>query len=467
MREDRRRGIFVEGLSEWVVDSPYDIYEFMRRGESCRATAATKLNDVSSRSHAIFSIVIEQSVVTHNELRVKIGRLNLVDLAGSERLSITGATGKRLMECKRINQSLSVLGNVIAALVERRGYVPYRDSKLTRLLKDSLGGNCRTVMMVMISPSCAALQETLSSLKFGSRAKSVRNALLVNENVEQSWKAEGSGEELMQELKHGSVSEKAFEQLSRELHYEREERKKKLETKLLYDYQKVGSELAQREMEECYERKLQELETERSLIEREKAEIKNYKQLLLKQRDTMVALTNKLQQRDEEIIKLSIELRECKKLKGEISIFAENKVDRNIDRVKLLEEFIASHGLPIPSTMDECQFDCESKKLIANEETKEPADNTEIEDSQRAIQEQEIKGLKMPLNDGTQMALNSTSNFQLKDSKATASVNSKRRYKYRGENIEVVQPKVNEYIKDVCDLHSIPYDMIEYVFNKE
>ena len=133
----------------------------MTRGQSVRVQASTKMNDVSSRSHAVFIIIVEQ--MCNNQVKeaksqtkqVKVGKLNLVDLAGSERINVTGAQGKRLEECKKINMSLAALGNVIAALTDPklRNHIPYRDSKLTRLLEDSLGGNCKTTMMAMISPS--------------------------------------------------------------------------------------------------------------------------------------------------------------------------------------------------------------------------------------------------------------------------------------------------------------------------
>ena len=111
IREDKRRGVFVEGLSEWAVRSPYEIYSLMQKGTNSRVTASTRLNDLSSRSHAVFIIIVEQ-MTTENDSptedsskRIKVGKLNLVDLAGSERLSITGATGKRLEECKKIGRA--------------------------------------------------------------------------------------------------------------------------------------------------------------------------------------------------------------------------------------------------------------------------------------------------------------------------------------------------------------------------
>jgi Kinesin motor domain len=117
---------------------------------------------------------------------LQVGKLNLVDLAGSERVHVTGATGRRLEESKNINQSLSALGNVITALTDRkpRQHIPYRNSKLTRILEDSLGGNCKTTMMCMISPSIDAFSESVSTLKFANRAKNIRNRAEVNEDLD-------------------------------------------------------------------------------------------------------------------------------------------------------------------------------------------------------------------------------------------------------------------------------------------
>lgn len=165
----------------------------MQRGALSRATATTRMNDLSSRSHAVFIIIVEQMTSIQGgadpepSRYIKVGKLNLVDLAGSERVRVTGATGKRLEESKKINQSLSCLGNVIAALTDQksRSHIPYRDSKLTRILEDSLGGNCKTTMMAMISPSAEAFAESQSTLKFATRAKKIKNEARINEDVDQ------------------------------------------------------------------------------------------------------------------------------------------------------------------------------------------------------------------------------------------------------------------------------------------
>ncbi len=137
IREDKKKGVFVEALSEWAVRSPGDIYTLLHRGALSRATASTKMNDVSSRSHAVFVITVEQMTIIDDGkgeamTQIKVGKLNLVDLAGSERIRVTGATGKQLEESKKINKSLSALGNVIYALTDNKGrtHIPYRDSKV-------------------------------------------------------------------------------------------------------------------------------------------------------------------------------------------------------------------------------------------------------------------------------------------------------------------------------------------------
>merc|ERR1719393_191093 len=138
------------------------------------------MNHESSRSHSIFTITIESCDA---ESRIRAGKLNLVDLAGSERQSKTGATGETLKEATKINLSLSALGNVISMLVDGKStFIPYRDSKLTRLLQDSLGGNTKTVMVANCGPADYNFEETLSTLRYAYRAKSIKNKPGINED---------------------------------------------------------------------------------------------------------------------------------------------------------------------------------------------------------------------------------------------------------------------------------------------
>lgn len=172
----KKGSVIVDGLEETVVESETEIYEILRQGAAKRQTAATLLNACSSRSHTIFNITvhIKEGSIEDQEL-IKIGKLNLVDLAGSENIGRSGAQDKRAREAGNINQSLLTLGRVITALVEKRPHVPYRESKLTRILQDSLGGATRTSMIATISPAEADLGNSISTLDYASRARSIVN----------------------------------------------------------------------------------------------------------------------------------------------------------------------------------------------------------------------------------------------------------------------------------------------------
>jgi kinesin family protein 3/17 len=360
IREDKKRGVFVEGLSEWVVRTPDEIYGLMDRGASQRTTGATRMNELSSRSHAVFIVIVENSKLTEEagqaELRqsFKVGKLNLVDLAGSERVGRSGATGVRLEESKKINQSLSALGNVIKALTEPKGrpHIPYRDSKLTRILEDSLGGNCKTTMMAMISPALESFTESLSTLKFANRAKHIKNTAHINEDLDQKSllrKYERELKRLRQELDERTknlVDKRALlqieeqrrkaeadkmraitelEQRSKEFLKEKKERSEleqrinEMQSQLLgggapapdrdSDEFKAVLREEQERVKAEYEGKIRELEADRQEAEEGRAQVGRYKAVLLKQRDIMIALTARLNERDETIIRMQEELK--------------------------------------------------------------------------------------------------------------------------------------------------------------
>jgi kinesin family protein 5 len=180
--EDKTRGVFIRDLSEFYVASEKEVLNLLRAGNKQREVAGTLMNEESSRSHAMFLVTISQ----HNtlDLSVKTGKLFLVDLAGSEKLAKSAAEGKRLDETKNINKSLSALGNVISALTDgKSAHVPYRDSKLTRVLSESLGGNSKTSLIVTVSSAFSNENETVSTLRFGLRAKAVKNKPVVNKEL--------------------------------------------------------------------------------------------------------------------------------------------------------------------------------------------------------------------------------------------------------------------------------------------
>ncbi|XP_043962725.1 kinesin-like protein KIF13B isoform X6 [Gambusia affinis] len=190
VREHNVFGPYVDGLSRLAVASYKDIESLMSEGNKSRTVAATNMNEESSRSHAVFNIILTHTLMdlqsgTSGE---KVSKLSLVDLAGSERAAKTGAAGERLKEGSNINKSLSTLGLVISALADhgagknKSKFVPYRDSVLTWLLKDSLGGNSRTAMVATVSPAADNYDETLSTLRYADRAKSIVNHAVVNED---------------------------------------------------------------------------------------------------------------------------------------------------------------------------------------------------------------------------------------------------------------------------------------------
>jgi len=297
------------------------------------------MNDVSSRSHAVFQITVEQmseddlnlEKKDNNKMQIKIGKLNLVDLAGSERIRITGNQGKLLEESKKINKSLSCLGNVINALtsekkvklknIPKNNYIPYRDSKLTRLLQDSLGGNCKTTMIATISPSEDAFSESLSTLYFAQRAKKIKNRPVINEDVNNRAlirKYENELKNLRNELEiknrminnNGLVMQlkeekeqalmdknnaiKELEKASKQFLIEREE-KLKLEKKIkmMSEQMIIGGhkieetpqfQKALKNQLILYENKILEIEKERQLLEEDKDKNKEYEQILIEQK---------------------------------------------------------------------------------------------------------------------------------------------------------------------------------------
>ena len=381
IREDKKKGIYVDLLSEWAVRTPVDLYALLKRGGSYRTTAATLMNDVSSRSHAVFVITVEQmtteNIKGQTHTQIKVGKLNLVDLAGSERIRITGATGQQLEESKKINKSLSCLGNVINALTDQKGriHVPYRDSKLTRLLEDSLGGNCKTTMLAMISPAHESFSESLSTLHFAQRAKKIKNRPVINEDLnnralirqyelelrnlrnelEQKNKMLQSNELVMQlqEEKEQALQDKneairELEKASRQYLLEREE-KLNLEKKI----QMMNSQMitgghkieetpqfksALKNQLQKYESKIQEIEKEKEKMFEDIHESEQYKDILNKQKDIMIALSNKLNERDEIIANLEEQL--------EILNDQETNLNNYSMRINQLEALLINNKIP-------------------------------------------------------------------------------------------------------------------------
>ena len=190
LREDAVKGVMVAGVTEIMTTNVDEIDKYIRQGNRLRTKERTDANETSSRSHAVLQITVEHKDKAHGiNAEINIAKLSLIDLAGSERASNTNNRGLRLIEGANINKSLLALGNCINALCEltkmnsaqqKQQHIPYRDSKLTRLLKDSLGGNCRTVMITNISPAFTAYEDTLNTLKYADRAKQIKTVVKRN-----------------------------------------------------------------------------------------------------------------------------------------------------------------------------------------------------------------------------------------------------------------------------------------------
>ncbi|CAH2050780.1 unnamed protein product, partial [Iphiclides podalirius] len=236
VREHAVLGPYVDGLSQLAVTSFQDIDNLMTEGNKSRTVAATNMNSESSRSHAVFSVVLTQTLcdAATGVTGEKVARLSLVDLAGSERAVKTGAVGDRLKEGSNINKSLTTLGLVISKLADQSSgknnkdkFVPYRDSVLTWLLKDNLGGNSKTVMVATLSPAADNYEETLSTLRYADRAKRIVNHAVVNEdpNARIIRELRQEVEALKEMLKHATgspVGEDVHEQLAQSEHLMKE-----------------------------------------------------------------------------------------------------------------------------------------------------------------------------------------------------------------------------------------------------
>lgn len=219
LREDLKEGVYVENLTEYNVKTVDEVLKLLLQGAANRKVAGTDMNSESSRSHGVFTCIVESRWEKDSMTHLRFARLNLVDLAGSERQRSSGA-GERLKEASYINKSLSTLGLVIMSLVDvahgKHRHVPYRDSRLTFLLQDSLGGNSKTTIIANVSPSMCAANETLSTLKFAQRAKLIQNDAKVNEDASGDVTALQQQIQMLKEqmsllMKHQKISKPLFQ----------------------------------------------------------------------------------------------------------------------------------------------------------------------------------------------------------------------------------------------------------------
>lgn len=307
LRERPDTGVYVRDLTSSVCSNVAEMKAVMTKGNANRSVGATNMNEHSSRSHALFIATVEyaepisacsdpssdhadgggtvsaatpqsgdaDSAFGTNSVRFRVGKLNLVDLAGSERQSKTGASGERFKEATKINLSLSALGNVISALVDGQcSHVPYRDSKLTRLLQDSLGGNARTVMVSNIGPASYNYDETLSTLRYASRAKSVKNRPHVNEDAKDALLRQFQTE--IEQLKAQLQAKSGAEGGSRR-------RRRRADADVAASDQTVDSDY---------------IDQQRHLLEAERTAINNNKSLIAEERSSLL---ERLREREEQL----------------------------------------------------------------------------------------------------------------------------------------------------------------------
>lgn len=326
LKERPDTGVYVKDLSSFVTKSVKEIEHVMNVGNQNRSVGATNMNEHSSRSHAIFVITIECSEVgLDGENHIRVGKLNLVDLAGSERQAKTGAQGERLKEATKINLSLSALGNVISALVDGKStHIPYRDSKLTRLLQDSLGGNAKTVMVANIGPASYNVEETLTTLRYANRAKNIKNKPRVNEDPKDALLREFQEEiaRLKAQLERRSVGKKKKRERRRDEGVAGEE-----------DEEEEGEEGEEEGGDKDYWREQQEkLEIEKKAIFEDHSLVAEEKMRLLKEKEKKM---EDLKREKEAAEKLSAKI---KAMESKLLVGGKNIVDHTNEQQKILEQ---------------------------------------------------------------------------------------------------------------------------------
>ncbi|XP_068884647.1 kinesin-like protein KIF3A isoform X2 [Aphelocoma coerulescens] len=394
-------GVYIKDLSAYVVNNADDMDRIMTLGHKNRSVGATNMNEHSSRSHAIFTITIECSEKgVDGNMHVRMGKLHLVDLAGSERQTKTGATGQRLKEATKINLSLSTLGNVISALVDGKStHVPYRNSKLTRLLQDSLGGNSKTMMCANIGPADYNYDETISTLRYANRAKNIKNKARINEDpkdamlrqfqkeIEELKKKLEEGEEISGSETSDSEEEDEDGEIGEEKRKTRRGKKKVSPDKMVEMQAKIEEE------RKALETKLDMEEEERN---KARAELEKREKDLLKAQQEHQSLLEKLSALEKKVIVGGVDLlakaEEQEKLLEESNMELEERRKRAEQLRKELEEK-EQERLDIEEKYTNLQEEAQGKtKKLKKVWTMLMAAKSEMADLQQEHQ-REIEGL--------------------------------------------------------------------------
>ncbi|TNM94751.1 hypothetical protein fugu_017523 [Takifugu bimaculatus] len=321
LRESPESGVYVRNLTSCVCKSIKEIEDVMNMGNQARAVGATDMNEHSSRSHALFLITVECSQPgPDGRKHIRVGRLNLVDLAGSERQAKTGVQGERLKEAAKINLSLSALGNVISALADgRSGHVPYRDSKLTRLLQDSLGGNAKTVMVATLGPAPQHYDETLTTLRYANRAKNIQNQPRVNEDPKDALLREFQTEiaRLRAQLNHRKWSSK--------------QKDEQFDGDSWDEDAELDGDVGEKEAKEYVRLEEQRLEMDKEAIRGDQFLLAEEKQRLLGEKERMLGDLRKEQEATEQLTA------RYKAMESKLLVGGKNIIDHTNEQQKMLE----------------------------------------------------------------------------------------------------------------------------------
>ncbi|XP_072134993.1 kinesin-like protein KIF3C isoform X2 [Mobula birostris] len=327
LKEKPETGVYIKDLSSFVTKNVKEIEHVMNVGNQNRAVASTNMNEYSSRSHAIFVVTIECSELgLDGEDHIRVGKLNLVDLAGSERQSKTGVQGERLKEAAKINLSLSALGNVISALVDGKStHIPYRDSKLTRLLEDSLGGNAKTIMVATVGPASSNYDESLTTLRYANRTKNIKNKPRINEDPKDA---------LLREFQEEIARLKAQLERRGMLSKKRRKSQKKiiLEGEELMDEVEDTDDNIEKNMENYLKEQKETLEKEKAAIQDDHNLVAEEKQKLLEEKEKMMEDLRKEQEATEQLAA------KFKAMESKLLVGGKNIIDHTNEQQKMLEQ---------------------------------------------------------------------------------------------------------------------------------
>ncbi|CAL6102262.1 Kinesin-16 [Hexamita inflata] len=292
--------IYVENLSYFQLTCPQDLEKLIKIGNTNRIQAETKMNTNSSRSHSILTLYLDQSLFIKNELVQTSSKLQILDLAGSERAHSTQPERQR--ETKHINQSLAILGNVMQQIVQNQQnstHIQFRDSKLTRILQDSVGGNCKTVLITNISPSNACFYETLNSLKFADRAKQIKQHAEINQIEDFSVRIQKYRLEIQRlQQKINEKGNPEEQQMQQQLQKQVDMLKSQIQSPKFDEFQKLFQQIKQ-------------LDEVRSQSANQQDQLNNLRNQSIKQRDILLILTSKLQEKETQIQQFLKELQDC------------------------------------------------------------------------------------------------------------------------------------------------------------